>query len=250
MEYKKNQQPPYKRYKKVWGLEVSYDGKSARRENTNKTGYKYHYLKIQTDKEGNKFVRVDEGKLFVDVLVATCYCYCPPDYSRDTCRVIHKDGDKANCHRYNLQWVTPPEYRKIHLPEATQIDKSTGEKWVWAMYDMYVSEKGNVKIGDKVEKIEHLVSDSDLGCWRCVMPYVTSDEARRRFHVEELVADVFCPKPTDIANPVLLHIDNDMMNNEASNLKWVDSSDAAYIAFIEQWKKDKSAINLKYITLT
>ena len=242
----------YKPFYRVPGLEVCKNG-DIYREYDDKYyffGKKLEKLKARADKEGNLYIRIREGKFYVDELVASCFCHFPKKgYARNTCKVIHIDGNKKKCKHTNLQWMTPPEYRRHFLTEATQTDSKTGEKWIWSMYDMYVSEKGRVRIDGKDAPIHNLVSDSDLGCCRCVVPYVTSEESGQRFRVEDLVADVFCPKPNDIDFPVLLHVDNDMMNNEAKNLKWVNRTDADYIAFMEQWKKDKSAINLQYSSL-
>ena len=245
MEEKENKQPAFKQYYQVRGLYVFYDGKKVKREYPGTT-YSWmkrtSWLSIKTDKEGNKYVHTkDRGNIRVDQMVATCYCHREPGQNY----IIHKDKDKSNCHRFNLQWVTADEYRKFYLDELTYIDEETKEKWVWAEDNIYVSEQGNVRIDGIDQTVHKLVSDTDLGCCRAVMPYVRKNFTCRMFHVEDLVAAAFCPKLPDVANQVILHIDYDYTNNAASNLKWVEPSDEEYIKYKEQMKKDWEALNLE-----
>lgn len=245
------QQPLLKPYYnfRVKGLYVYYDGKTVLREYPDKYALlrkRKRRLTIKTDKDGNKYVTTkDGGDIRVDLMVATCYCHREPGHNY----VIHIDKNKANCHRFNLKWVTAEEYRNHYKDELTYTDANTGKVWVWAVDDVYVTEKGEVRIDGVDQTVNNLVSDSDLGCCRCVMPYVSKNYRSKSYHVEELVAEVFCTKLSDVADQDILHVDYNFLNNEASNLKWVEKTDPEYIKYEEQRKKDWSAINLQHSTM-
>lgn len=243
----KCKQPPYKQYYclQAKGLYVYYDGKTVMREYPNKyslLGKKTRYLKIKTDKDGNKYVNTkDAGDIRVDLMVASCYCHREPGQKY----IIHLDNNNANCHRYNLRWATAEEYRKHYGSQLSYTDKATGKKWEWAEDNVYVTDKGDVRIDGKDQTIVNLVSDPDLGCCRCVFPYVRACYGSESYRVEELVAGVFCPKPKGLSNEAILHIDYDFTNNEASNLRWVERTDREYVKYDEQRKKDWATINLQ-----
>ena len=236
----------FRPYFAVPGLSVAYDGKTVKREYPNKSPFnapKVSRMKINADSEGNLYVNTkDKGRVFVDLAVATCYC--PPAKDGSKKYVIHKDRNKANCHRYNLQFVTRDEYRDFYRSELTYTDDK-GESWLWSREDYYVSSSGKVQYEKQDLDMKFLISDSDLGRCVAVTPYVTLGWQRERIKVDELVADAYCPKLKDVRGQVILHIDNDMMNCKASNLRWVEPDDPAYIQYQEKRKKDIEAINLK-----
>ena len=217
---------PFRHYYYVKGMIVSYDGKIVKREYDDKymiNGKNTHYLKVVTNEEGNLVVRLKkEGEIRVDKMVATCYCH--KEVGQDY--IIHKDKDKGNCHRYNLQWVTAKEYRDFYKDELTYTDEDTGEEWVWAREDYYVEKTGKVRVGMKDIVPSKMISDYDLGCCLSVDPYV--QETRKKYGVSELIAEVFCPIPSDIQAPELIHFDNNYSNNAANNLKWVEHDSQEY----------------------
>ena len=237
----------FRPYYAVPGLYVAFDGKTVKREYPQKNilnPLNIHRMVIQEDEEGNSYVLThDKGRIRVDRMVATCYCGPAKDGTKKY--IIHKDKDKKNCHRYNLQFVTRDEYRDFYRSELTYTDDN-GESWLWSRGDYYVTSSGKVQYEKKDLDIHFLISDSDLGRCVAVSPYVCLGWQRPRLEVEELVADAYCPKLEKVPNQVILHIDNDMMNCSASNLKWVKPDDPDYIAYEEKRKKDIEALNLKY----
>ncbi len=241
----------FRKYFKVKGLSVSDDGTKIKREYENKNMFNMNsilFLSIRTDSDGNKIVRTNDcGVLRVDKLVGTCFC--PPDKNGHKWYIIHIDRDKNNCHRNNLKWVTSDEYRNFYLSDLTYTDKSSGEDFIWSNSSFYVSKSGKVQIDKKDCTIEETVFDSDLGCQRAVTPFVRRYTNDNHFHVDELIANVFCKRLKDVEKQELLHIDYDMTNNESSNLKWVELDDPELQKYLEQKKKDISAINLQHSTL-
>ena len=156
-----------------------------------------------------------------------------------------RDNDKKNCHRFNLKFVTLDEYRDFYKGELSYTDKN-GETWFRSKDKYYVTSSGKVQYKKKDLDIHFLISDSDLGRCVAVSPYVCLGWQRPKIEVEELVAEIYCPKLPGVKYQVILHIDQDMMNCSASNLKWVKPDDPDYIAYMEKRKKDIEALNLQY----
>lgn len=257
---KTNNNQPYtriyngKRYRKflaVTGLQVADDGKSVVREHKSKskfTASSWHYHKIFADKEGNLYIRTNtDGNFRVDFMVATCFC--PPAKDGSRRYVKHKDGNKNNCDYRNLEWITRAEYRQLNINSLSYVDSSTGEIWVWSKGDFYVTASGKVRHGKTDMQIEHLIDDPDVAALRAASPYVSLGWQSPRESVEDLVADALCTKLQGVVHQVLLHVDYNFLNCEASNLKWVDANDPEYAKYCEQRKKDVEAINLQYSTL-
>ena len=240
MEYKKNY---FRQYFAVDGLEVSSTGQVRRTYNdirtfTGKSIYP-HKLSWQTDKEGNVIVRTkDHGDLRVDKLVATCFWGRPRD---GKVYLIHKDKNKMNCSKDNLQWVTQEEFYQ-HYSDDPIINSDDGFRQV--SYGLYVSKNGEVKEkrNGELMKVRDSMFDADTDSWAPINPYVavytsTSYNAKRVF-IDELVAEAYLPKPRNEGYLCLLHKDYNYMNCSLDNLEWVDLSSDEYEKYMEQRKKD------------
>lgn len=238
-------------YYGIKGLKVSSDGTFVSREYEHKNKFDtptYHPMKIFKTGNGIPYIKTKDRDVQVDLLVATCFCYRPKDgYHK---YIIHKDGDMSNCDKSNLEWVTEDVYRQHYKADRTYTDEN-GETWTWSTALFYASDKGNIKENDKLCKLTDLVSDPDLGCLRAIRPSVYSEYKRQRYCADEVVALAFCTKLPDIPEgcQAVLHIDNDMKNNDPKNLKWVDPNCDEYKKFMEVWKKEKEKTNLQYSTL-
>lgn len=58
---------------------------------------------------------------------------------------------------------------------------------------------------------------------------LSKDNKTKDFMVERLVADAFMPNSNK--NMVITHIDNDKLNNNADNLRWIDKTEMRYLAY-------------------
>lgn len=237
----------FRPYYTVPGLYVAFDGKTVKREYPRKSilnPLNIHRMVIQEDEEGNSYVLThDKGRIRVDRMVATCFCAPAKDGSKKY--IIHKDRDKKNCDRSNLKFVTRDEYRDFYRSELTYTDDN-GESWLWSRGDYYVTSSGKVRHGDTDLTIDNLIPDSDLDKCVPVSPFVCLGWKHDRISVDELVADAYCPKLPDVDFQVILHIDQDMMNCSASNLKWVEPDDPDYLQYEEKRKKYIDAIKFAH----
>lgn len=81
-----------------WGFFREYDNKYML------LNYGTYWLKRQEDKDGNIVVETrDFGFLRADELVATCFCPPKPADGEEYV-LVHKDGKKENCSKWNLEW--------------------------------------------------------------------------------------------------------------------------------------------------
>lgn len=240
MEYKKNY---FRQYFAVDGLEVSSTGQVRRtykdiRTITGKSIYP-HKLSWQTDKEGNVIVRTkDHGDLRVDKLVATCFWGRPRD---GKVYLIHKDKDKMNCSKDNLQWVTQEEFYQ-HYSDDPIINSDDGFRQV--SYGLYVSKNGEVREtrNGELMKVHDAMYDADTDSWAPIDPhvgvYISTSYNAKRVSIDGLVAEAYLPKPRSEGYLGLLHKDNNYKNCSLDNLEWVDISSDEYEKYMEQRKKD------------
>ena len=166
------------------------------------------YYKIQKDDHGRKFIYIKPNgfneKLYVDVLVATCFCPRTGDY------IGHKDGNISNDCRFNLEWVDRNTYRQKY--HSNKMIVHNNENFIWWKDDWYISEKGKLlKDGVLYDKYRTSIYDGDLDLERAIWAYVS--EGTRLF-IEDGVEEVW--------NKVILHIDGDYGNWDDTNLKSAD----------------------------
>lgn len=230
----------YRKYYAVKGLEVS-EGGCVRRWYDSKERYfttnSPNYLSRQTDKNGNQYVLTrDYGRIYVDEIVATCWCHRPSGCNL----ILHKDGNKSNCHKNNLKWVGPYEFGES-LPNDPLVNTPDGFRLVFE--NTYVSKKGEVKQDGVLLKPKDWIYDPDLDSHRVVMPYVdiNINGRSRRVKVCEMVVTAFLPKPDSLSSPVLLYKDFDYRNYSLDNLEWVEKSDERYLMYqqksTDDWKQ-------------
>lgn len=229
----------FRDFYRIKGLSVAYHGNSIKRTYQNKNIFNApttHDMAIKTDTNGNKYIDTkDYGRLRVDMLVATCFCYKPTIYHN---YIIHKDGNKSNCSKYNLQWATRDEYRNFYKSELSHTDTETGETWVWSCTAFYVSKSGKVRLNGKDCTVYDSLYDPDLATERAISPFVWDEEGKHRVFVEDLVADAFCDVPEGVnGKQHIHHKDYDMYNNSADNLEYVDSDNPEYQKYLEERRK-------------
>lgn len=209
------------------GLQVRRDGEVIRYIEKNNLGIQKRpprYYTIKKESSGRRYINIKPNgqnqKLYVDVMVATCFCYrAPGPY------VAHKDGNIYNDCSYNLEWVDATTYRNKYHPERKI--KHNGEDFIWWQRNIYISETGKLLIeGILYNSIHTSFYDSDLDLKRAVPAYIHYDS--KRVFIEDGIKEVW--------NKVILHIDGDFGNWQDSNLKLVDINSPEACQRDESWK--------------
>lgn len=229
----------YRKYIPIKGMEVSRDGKRVWRDylSGNPINTNGHFLKIKTDKTGNRYVLTkDYGRIRVDEMVATCFC------SKNSGEnfVIHKDKDNKNCSADNLEWATWEDYISYNFNRQT-------DEWLPCYaYDCWVSREGKIKDDkEKVLPVRHFGYDPDTKQCYIIEPSVTvsvlngyGGRSDCTFSVENQMR-AFLPIPKGLQSPALLHLDKDWLNFSVDNLKWVEEDSKEYQDYLEQKKADQ-----------
>ena len=236
----------YRQYFSIKGLEVSDRGSVRRsyKDPYTSSGWSIypHKLTWQTDDDGNVIVRTkDYGDLRVDNLVARCFWGKPRG---ENTYLIHKDKDKTNCSKDNLQWVTKDKYDKFYADDPV-INTENGFRQV--SNGFYVSRDGKVKETKKgkVMKVYYTLYDSDTDSWVEINPHVVyypkTSYNPKRLSIDELVAEAYLPTPG--IGMGLLHKDNDYRNYSLDNLEWVEYGSERYQQYLERRQKDVAIRN-------
>lgn len=172
--------------------------------------YSKNLVKHVDPTTGRNYVRVGNGqqlKVYVDELVATCFCYRPAG-----CYLVrHKNGDLQNDLRFNLEWVDAKTYRSYCKPV---IRNGVEYRW-WKRdpEDIYVSETGSMLIeGQVYDKVQHTISDRDTGTICEVHGYIEYN--RDRLDVEDAIRETWGKE--------VVHEDGNFGNWNPSNLRLVD----------------------------
>ena len=192
-------------------------------------------ITIRTDHRGKKVATHPYGHV-ISIERAVVICFCPPHPSDGKAYMVnHKDGNTANCHYLNLEWVL---YHYHHA--TTDSVKLDGYDKV-----LEVGKDGSVKIGGKKATIYDSFYDADVDlevCSKSPFVYVPQKGSiyNSRVFIDDLMAKAGYVQgdDADMKLPVILHKDNDYMNCSSDNLEWVESTSDRYKAFLEQRRKD------------
>jgi len=200
-------------------------------------------LPIQKDLDGNLYVRhgwANKGDISIALAVITCFCPPKPLDFKKRYRINFKDGNKSNCHYFNLEWqATPYE----HATSSTVKVKLLG-------VTLTVKNDGTVKEGNKVLRPYDSIGDSDLDLMVCIEPHVRYDEKGVRWRsiaMDDLMKDAGFIGGDDslLSDPVILHKDNDRMNFASDNLEWVEATDPRYAEYQKKRKEEMHARNVE-----
>ena len=98
---------------------------------------------------------------------------------------------------------------------------------------------GNYKINESgvvINKNNHVMRTavSNSGYLRTALEIPNGSGKRKNESIHRLVAQTFIPNPDNL--PVVMHLDNDPLNNHVSNLKWGTQSDNIKQAFEDDRK--------------
>ena len=227
------------------GMTVSKDGKEVRNLKDGRL------LTIKQSKDGRKYVQSKVyGKVWVDEMVATCFCH--RDKSSRNDYIIHKDGDIGNSDAGNLQWVDENQYT-AQTGNPPTMEQKENARWRWASDGFWVTASGEVKDKDGAKTVEDTVFDPDLDCEQVITPCVRYSKLnrfgsyeRKSKSLEELVAGAFCDKPKDLKRPAILHKDNNYKNCNADNLQWVEADSPEYQQFKRQEQIDWNRQNQQF----
>ena len=99
-------------------------------------------------------------------------------------------------------------------------------------YDGYKINESGIVINKNGHVMRTAVSNS--GYLRTVLETGNPDSPRKNESIHRLVAQTFIPNPNNY--PIVMHLDNDPLNNHVSNLKWGTQSDNMRQAFDENRK--------------
>ena len=206
-------------YYAISGLTVSEDGLTIKRQYKTTPGYPDYpkKLAIQTDKDGCLYIKADGKKHFVDVLVATCFCY----KINGANSVEHIDGNLANCHKNNLRWIVK--------------DDPDGSRPIGNGYS--VKRDGTVLKNDQAVTTHDYTYDPDLASDRAIDEFFYDERSKKRF-IDVTIATAYFPIPKDISNPKVLHKDHNYKNQNADNLEWVDQYSKEYLDYLNDRQKD------------
>lgn len=155
----------------------------------------------------------------VNRLVAEAFL--PREDNLPTTIVTHKDHDKTNCHVDNLAWYNKP----VRLEE--QIDDRSFDDEVWKKIpdfeDYEISNYGRVRS----ERRPGVIRKNGVNAkgFPVVALYKGPESVRNIKQINRLVAEAFVdvPKkhhPDDPDMDSVWHIDGDLLNCKADNLKW------------------------------
>jgi len=200
-------------------------------------------LPILADEDGNKYVNhewTNKGRISIPLAVITCFCPPKPLDFKKRYRINFKDGNKSNCHYFNLEWLAAP-YE--HATSSTVKVKLLG-------VTLTVKSDGTVKEGNKVLRPYDSIGDSDLDLMVCIEPHVRYDEKGVRWRsiaMDDLMKDAGFIGGDDslLSDPVILHKDNDRMNFASDNLEWVEATDPRYAEYQKRKKKEMHARNVE-----
>ena len=177
-------------------------------------------IKIKTDDAG-KYIKKSNGpRIPVDLAVMTCYC---PPKLRDGKRYIinHTDGDIMNCSADNLEWVI---HHYEHTLEPSIELNCYGNK-------ITVFKDGRVEMDGKPMMIHDSMFDSDTDLEVFMGPHIAVPRSgsiyQERVYMDRIMKAAGYVQGDDaiFQHPIILHLDNDVMNWAADNLMWVESTD-------------------------
>lgn len=194
----------------------------------------YHHLVKKLDvKTGRNQVMVKDEKgiiyrLFVDELVARCFCYNPYGHGG---YVRHKDGNLQNDLLFNLEWVDAKTYRGLQAPIFHQ-----NVEYRWWKENIYVSKTGSMLIDGVIyNRISNVIYDSDLDLDRIIRSYIHYN-GHREF-VDDAIRETW--------EKEVVHIDGDFSNWAPDNLKLVELGSQEAVDNKEKWIDWQDSENAK-----
>lgn len=220
--------------KEVW---VSEDGEYAGIEKKDGT---ITELPIKTDKFCNQYVAISRIKSIgfggrvrygtptyvrIDYAVCTAFHGKMPNDGKPY-YPAHKDGNKANCSRTNLEWKRQPY---VFNKNDSEVIERNGTK-VTVYKDGRVKQKGKfLTMGDHIY-------DADTDLHVVIRPFVyvnVKKPTQEHWSLDDLMdeAKFVHGDKYSFNHPVILHRDYDWKNFNSDNLEFVESNNPEYIKY-------------------
>lgn len=133
--------------------------------------------------------------------------------------VNHIDEDKTNANVMNLEICTQSHNirhsvasRKPQAKRGKIIEDLSGWKPIPSIPTAMAHPSGRVASLDNYGRLRECLGSVSNGGYRRVVV------VRKSYQAHRLIAETFCPNPNGF--PIVNHIDEDKLNNRASNLEW------------------------------
>ena len=192
-------------------------------------------LDIKTDSDGEKYVEVRGGYVYVKKAVYTCFC--PQKHKNiGNAEIVYKDGNKSNVH-----------YKNLDVQPLTS--KHTTEETYTLLDGLEVTKEGEIYYQDKKQNVHDSMYDGDLDLEVYIAPHIfnPTGKGRRILHIDDLMeqADYVNGDKYSLNHPVILHRDNNPANHDSSNLEWVESTDSRYKDYMDNVKEYRHQRNVE-----
>lgn len=200
----------------------------------------YNPTIYQDCKTYERYVLVKKVRTNIAEMVLTCYG--PPKPKHGVSYIIHhKDGVMSNDNLSNLEWIedTPSNRALIE----TQIQQYCLIQRQEMYKGLKIKAKKSGEITQKGENLSYHYNffDEDID-WQVYIYHVKvkytfknqwGNYSRDRFEVEDVLDDfgLISGNKALLTKPVVLHLDNDFLNFESSNLVWCEADDPRYIDY-------------------
>lgn len=207
---------------------------------------KIYHPTIYTDRNGLRYITNKQlGNLYIQDLVADCFCPPKPDDEGDYV-IVHKDGRPWNDNYRNLCW----EERAKAYPDKD----ASHEKSVSLKNGFVVKRNGTIYRNGKKLQIFCSLPDRDLGMIVPVSPRVEYEVERwNRYYTEHVDVDILMAEAGYVKgnsmrfrNPVILHRNGDWMDFRSENLEWTDRSDPEYVRYYNRTADTMNALGQKW----
>lgn len=230
------------------GCFVSIDGKHVERDYIDKnTGIKKTYEPtIYTGSSScEEFVEINGKTAYIAEMVLTCYG--SPSQKSGLKQIIHhKDGDFSNNNLRNLEWIDDnPSNRAMIKAEIVEYRKLSKER-AYKKLKIRATALGDITQNGKKLYVCHSLYDSDVDWFsyfdRAWVEYEQKN-SWGRYESKSISVDLVMNDfgfvsgdKTQFTTPVVLHLDNDLLNFNSSNLEWCDETDPRYVKYMVETK--------------
>ncbi len=230
------------------GCFVSIDGKHVERDYIDKnTGIKKTYEPtIYTGSAScEEFVEINGKRTNIAEMVLTCYG--SPSQKKVLKQIIHhKDGDFSNNNLRNLEWIEDnPSNRAMIEAEIVAYRKMRQEK-AYKKLKIKATALGDITQNGKKLSVRHSLYDSDVDWFSYFDSAWVEYEYKNswgRYESKSISVDLVMNDfgfvsgdKTQFTTPVVLHLDNDLLNFNSSNLEWCDETDPRYVKYMVETK--------------
>lgn len=226
------------------GCFVSIDGKHIERDYKDNGLIKTYNPAIYYNKTTcEEYVEICHKRTNVSEMVLTCYGGTSPKNGMKYI-VHHKDGDFSNNNIRNLEWIEDNLTNQNMINNEIKAYKNKRIADTYKSLKIKANAKGEIFQAGQQLSYHHYIYDPDIDWFvhldRAWINYTFQNRwgnySEDRMDVDIVMNDFgFVSGDKALCtNPVILHLDNDFLNFESSNLVWCDKTDSRY----EDYKKE------------